>query len=117
MKRTAVAAMAVATLLGAGACNKSASANPQVSKEEAQAQAIVQKCAATANFLTSNGRKAFYACVAPPGQTAAVQSCATKALAKDGVLTHRARQRFEGDLATCIIPSPAPTAVPKGSKK
>lgn len=110
--------MAVATLLGAAACNKHASANPQVTKEEAQAQAVVQACAAKANFLSADGRKAFYKCVAPPGQSAAFQSCATTALAHDGVLTKSARDQFKVDLAKCIVPKPTPTATtkPKGKK-
>lgn len=108
-------ALTVATLLlAATACNKAAAHNAAVNTDEAKAQAIVQKCAASANFLTKPGRKAFYACVAPPGEAAAVQACATKALAKDGVLTKAARQRFEGDVSLCIIPT---TPTPKATKK
>lgn len=115
-----MAAVAAATLLGAGAC-KSHTANPQaqaqVSNEEKQAQALIQSCAVKANFLTKTGRQAFYKCVAPPGQEEALQACATRYLAKDGVLTKAARQRFEADLATCIVPSPSATPSHKGNKK
>lgn len=115
MKRIAVAVMTAATLLGAVACNKAAS--PQVNKEEAQAQAAVQACAAKANFITKAGRTAFYGCLSQGRDKAAVQACATRALAKDGVLTKAARQRFEADLASCLIVSPSASPTGKGTKK
>lgn len=104
------AAAALLLVLGATACHGSTklAANPGASSalnaDEARAQAIVQKCAAHANFLTKPGRKAFYGCVAPKGESAAVQTCTTTALARDGVLTKAARQKFEADVASCIVP-------------
>lgn len=101
--KTAVISAAIIVAAATGCQSHHASSNPTVSANEAKAQKIVQACAAKANFITANGRKAFYACIAPPGKEAAVQACAGKAFARDGVLTKAARQKFENDLAGCII--------------
>lgn len=103
--------VAAGLVLVATACNSKAAHNPNVTSEEAKAQALVQQCAAHANFLTHDGRLAFVHCVAPQGSSTQVQSCATAALAKDGVLTKSQRVTFYGDVAKCIVPSSSPSPV------
>lgn len=102
MRKIVLAAVAVIALAGCQSKHH-VTPSPSASADLAQAQKIVQNCAAHANFLTKPGRKAFYACIAPPGKEAAVQACAGQAFARDGALTHTARVRFENDLARCIV--------------
>lgn len=115
MKKS-IAVVAAFAALGAAGCTKGAQVQSSAAtqRNEAAAQAVVQKCAAKSNFITKPGRKAFIACIAPPGEETKVQACASKALAKDGVLTKAARKRFEGDLSVCILPS---TPTHTGTKK
>jgi hypothetical protein len=104
----AVAGLVLVTV--AGCKSGEVKNNATVNANEQAAQALVQKCASTANFLTAGGRQKFYHCLAPNGGSAAVQKCATTALAHDGVLTKRARQHFYADVSKCILPAtPAPT--------
>jgi hypothetical protein len=113
MRKPLIIATAAAVALLAG-CQAKQSTNPVATKEMAQAQAIVQACAAKANFLTHDGRTAFLHCVAPPGQGAAVQTCIQGFVAKDGLLTHSQRERFKADLATCIVPKTSTVTTKKG---
>lgn len=101
-KSIAVAGLVLVAIAG---CKSGTAKNTTVNADEAAAQALVQKCASTANFLTAGGRQKFYQCLAPNGGAAQVQKCATSYLASDGVLTKTQRAKFYGDVSKCVLPA------------
>jgi hypothetical protein len=79
-----------------------ATQSPQAKADLAKGEAIVKDCISKGNVITKSGRKAIFTCIAPPGQKAAVESCAQKAVASDGFLTKHKREKLYQDLALCV---------------
>jgi hypothetical protein len=96
----------LAMLLASVACQSKHQPSAQTSAaahaDAAKAQKIIQGCATKSNFLTKTGRKAFYACIAPPGRQKAVEACAQAKLAHAHLFTHAGREAFLNDLGACI---------------
>lgn len=96
----------VALLLASVACQSKHQPSAQTSAaahaDAAKAQRIIQGCAAKSSFLTKTGRKAFFACIAPPGRQKAVEACAQAKVAHAHLLSHAGREQFLTDLGACI---------------
>jgi hypothetical protein len=88
-----IAALVIAGCGGSGTIK--AASSPQTKAEIAKAEVVVKAC-----LSKSKTPKAFASCVAPPGHTAALQSCAIKAFTSDFPL-HKGR--LQGDLAECVV--------------
>lgn len=76
-------------------------ANPEVKANLAKGEASVKACVSKGNFLTGSGRKAVFACIAPPGQLPALEACAQKAITTNGFLSSAARKKDYQALAVC----------------
>lgn len=79
------------------------STDPQVRKDEAQAQALIKTCITKSSIITHAGRQKFIACVAPAGKKAQVEACVQKKLAGDKFFTHGQRAKAMQDVVTCLV--------------
>lgn len=73
--------------------------NPQVRKDEQQAQKKVDGCLPQ----LKGGKKAFENCLVPKGEQAKAENCAIAAVKKDGVIGKKHRQQLTQDLVECGI--------------
>lgn len=88
-----IVALAIAGCGGTGTIK--AASSPQTRAEIAKAEGIAKAC-----LNKSRTAKKFASCVAPPGHTAALESCAIKAFTSD-IPFHK--KRLQTDLAECVV--------------
>lgn len=96
MSKGILVALAVLMLAIAGCGGTKATSSATTKADLAKAEVIVKGCVTKGKFSPH----AFAACVAPPGHTAALESCSLKALTSD-IPFHK--KRLQVDLAQCVV--------------
>lgn len=96
MSKGILAVLAALMLAVAGCGGSKVASSPETKADLAKAEVIVKGCVNKGKFSP----RAFAACVAPPGHTKQLETCAVKALTSD-VPLHK--KRLQPDLAQCVV--------------